>query len=328
MRRGIGTLVVVAAALLAWPVGTVFAESISQFASFSRVGTFENVFPSQDVDSFGPGNPCGGLRGCIDSTHADLFGDHISSFSAFGTGIMGAKFTGEGGADVSVSAFSQSTFTNSWYCVVCGPHAVGTSVTEFVPIEIALGISGTAANTTVGMSIDLRATLTLSNGTTFQFEYGQDGTDPPTASLDVGQGSIPVTLVQDPVTLNWSFSISKDVSTLVCGPDFPCQPANSPCFATDTCTGVPSFSTSQQISLQYDGNANVGPFFLDASDPFGIQVVSADPNFQFASSDGQGPSAQGTGPITQAPEPESLELVLEGLVGILWLRRRKVAAAS
>jgi len=322
MRRGIGTLMIGAAALLVWPVGTGFAGSISQFTSFSRVETFEHVFPPEDVQSFGPGSPCG-LRGCIDGTAASLFGDHISSFSSFGTGVMGASFTGEGTADVSVSAFSQSSFTNSWYCVVCGPHAVGTSVNEFVPVEIVLGISGTAANMSAGMSVDLTATLNLSNGTNLQFDYSQDGSDPPVATLDLGQGSIPVDLVQDPVTKNWTFSISKDVSTLVCGPDFPCQPVTSPCFSTDTCTGVPSFSDSQQISLLYDGNAGVGAFFLDASDPFGIQIISADPSFQFASSDGQGGV-----PAAQAAEPESLELMAEGLLGLIWLRRRALRATS
>jgi len=113
------------------------------------------------------------------------------------------------------------------------------------------------------------------------------------------------------------------VSTLVCGPNFPCQPVTSPCFSTDTCSGVPSFSDSQQITLQYDGNAGANPFFLDASDPFGIQIVSTDPNFQFASSDGQG-----LVPVAQAPEPENLELMAEGLLGLLWLRRRAFRATS
>lgn len=316
MRRGIGMIALVAAALILWPPGLVFADSISQFSSFSSVQTFEPSPGHSNFDSFGPGNPCPGLRGCIDSTHADLDGNHVSSFSDFGNAVMGAAFNGPG-SPVPVFATSQSSFFTSWYCVVCGGGPVGRSVTQFTPVRVLLGISGRAANITDASFVELTATLMLTNGTDLVFDYAQDGTSPPEARLDLGQGSIPVTLTEDPGTGDWSFSISAAVSTIVCGPEFPCQPANSACFSTDSCAATPSFSDTQSITLQYDGNAN--PFFLDAADPFSIRLVSDDPNFQFASSDGQ---VTGAGAAAAADEPESFTLMLEGVLAIMLLGRR------
>jgi hypothetical protein len=318
-----GTLALVAAALVVWSMGPVLAGSISLLTSNSSVQTFR--FPPQsDFDSFGPAQPCGGLRGCIDGTQAALDGNHISSFSGFGNGFMGAEFHGIGSTQ-PISAFTQSTYVNSWYCVVCdGPVGSGGSVNEFVPVQVLLSISGKAANITDASFVQLTAELDLSNGTRAVFIYAQDGTDPPGATLDLGQGSIPVDLVQDPKTGDWSFSVNASFTTLVCGPDFPCQPVGSPCFATDNCTGTPSFSDSQSITLQYDGEGN--PFFLDALDPFATQLTTNDPNFQFASSDGQT-----TGPAVNTAEPGSLALLLGGVLGSLCVRqraRRPPAAAA
>ena len=316
MRRGIGIVALVAAVLIFWSPGLALADSISQFSSSSSIQTFEPFPGHSNFDSFGPGNPCPGLHGCIDSTHADLNGNHVSSFSEFGNAVMGAAFNGPG-SPVPVFAMSQSSFFTSWYCVVCDGGPVGQSVNQFAPVRVLLSISGRAANITDASFVELMARLTLTNGTDLIFDYAQDGASAPEARLDLGQGSIPVTLTQDLVTGDWSFSISAAVSTIVCGPEFPCQPAHSACFSTDTCAGTPSFSDTQSITLQYDGNAN--PFFLDAADPFSIQLVSDDPNFQFASSDGQ---VTGAGAAAAADEPESLALMLEGVLAIVFWGRR------
>jgi hypothetical protein len=322
MRRGIGLIAFVLTAFVLWPTEAVFATPISVFASNSSIQTFR--FPPQsNFDSFGPGDPCAGLRGCIDSTHADLNGSHISSFSEFGNGFMGARFDGSG-SSVPFIADTQSDFSTSWYCVKCGPGAVGTpDGSDFVPLHVLLSITGTAADVGQGF-VELTASLSLTNGTVMTFDYSQDGTDPAGATLDVGQGAIPVILTHDLVTNTWGFSVNADVTALVCGPDFPCQPATSPCFSTDSCSGIPSFTDTQSITLKYDDNGNGTPFFLDASDPFSVQFVSADPNFQFASSDGQ--STGPVGPIVATPEPATLTLMLGGVAGLLGVRRRRGSA--
>jgi hypothetical protein len=256
------------------------------------------------------------LRGCIDGTQASLFGTHVSSFTGFGNGFMGAEVDNPNGGKSPISARTQSSYSNSWFCVVCGGGPVGVSVNEFVPVQVVLSISGHATNITDASFISLSATLDLSNGTSLQFNYAQDGTDPPGATLDLGAGSIPVTLTQDPVTGDWSFSVDESMTTLLCGPNFPCQPADSPCLVTDSCNATPSFSDTQSISLLYDGEGN--PFSLDALDPFEIKFVSLDPNFVFASSDGQS-----SGPQPAAvPEPGSLALMLAVLLGVTFWSRR------
>jgi hypothetical protein len=318
MRRAIGTIALVLTAFVLWPADAAFATPISVFASNSSIQTFR--FPPQsNFDSFGPGDPCAGLRGCIDSTHADLNGSHISSFSEFGNGFMGARFDGSG-SSVPFIADTQSDFSTSWYCVKCGPGTVGTpDGSEFVPLNVLLSITGTAADVGPGSFVELTASLSLTNGTVMTFDYSQDGTDPAGATLDVGQGAFPVILTHDLGTNTWSFSVDTDVTALVCGPDFPCQPATSPCFSTDSCSGIPSFSDTQSITLKYDDSGSGNPFFLDASDPFSVQFVSGDPSFQFASSDGQS-----TGPVVVAtPEPATLTLMLAGVAGIFGVRRRR-----
>jgi hypothetical protein len=322
VRRVIGIITLVLAAFVLWPTDAAFATPISVFTSNSSIRTFR--FPPQsDFDSFGPADPCAGmLRGCIDSTHADLNGSHISSFSEFGNGFMGARFDSSG-SNVPLSANTQSSFSTSWYCVVCGAGTVGTpDGSEFVPLHVLLSITGSAADVGQGF-VELTASLSLTNGTVMRFDYSQDDSDPAGATMDVGQGTIPVNLTFDPVTNIWNFSINADVTALVCGPDFPCQPATAPCFSTDTCTGIPSFTATQSISLLYDDNGNGNPFFLDASDPFGVQFVSGDPNFQFASSDGQSTGPLGPAPIVATPEPATLTLMLGGVAGILRVRRRR-----
>jgi hypothetical protein len=320
MRRVIGTVTFILMALVLWPPDAAFATPISVFDSSSSIRTFR--FPPQsNSDTFGPGDPCAGLRGCIDSTHADLNDSHISSFSEFGNGFMGARFDSTG-SSVPLSAQTQSEFSTSWYCVKCGPGAVGTpDGSEFVPLHVLMSITGSAADVSPGSFVELTASLSLTNGTVMRFDYSQDGTDPAAATLDVGEGSIPVILTHDPATSTWNFSIDADVATLVCGPDFPCQPATAACFSTDTCSGTPSFSATQSITLLYDDNGNGVPFFLDASDPFSVQFVSGDPNFQFASSDGQ--STGPLGPVVATPEPATLTLMVGGLAGILRIRRRR-----
>lgn len=319
MRQGIGLIALVLTAFVIWPPDAAFATPISVFVSNSSIQSFR--FPPQsNFDSFGPGDPCAGLRGCIDSTHADLNGSHISSFSEFGNGFMGARFDGSG-SSVPFIADTQSNFSTSWYCVKCGAGTVGTpDGSEFVPLHVLLSITGSAADVGEGF-VELTASLSLTNGTVMRFDYSQDGTDPAGATLDVGQGAIPVILTHDLVTNTWSFSVNADVTSLVCGPDFPCQPATSPCFSTDSCSGIPSFSDTQSITLKYDDNGNGTPFFLDASDPFTVQFVSGDPNFQFASSDGQ--STGPLGPVVATPEPATLTLMLGGLAGIVRFRRRR-----
>ena len=319
MRQGIGLIALVLTAFVLWPTDAAFATPISVFVSNSSIQSFR--FPPQsNFDSFGPGDPCAGLRGCIDSTHADLNGSHISSFSEFGNGFMGARFDGSG-SSVPFIADTQSAFSTSWYCVKCGAGTVGTpDGSEYVPLHVLLSITGTAADVGEGF-VELTASLSLTNGTVMRFDYSQDGTDPAGATLDVGQGAIPVILTHDLVTNTWSFSVNADVTSLVCGPDFPCQPATSPCFSTDSCSGIPSFSDTQSITLKYDDNGNGTPFFLDASDPFAVQLVSGDPNFQFASSDGQ--STGPLGPVVATPEPATLTLMLGGLAGIVRFRRRR-----
>ncbi|HKF67622.1 MAG TPA: hypothetical protein VKB36_13860, partial [Vicinamibacterales bacterium] len=71
MRQGIGLIALVLTAFVIWPPDAAFATPISVFVSNSSIQTFR--FPPQsNFGSFGPGDPCAGLRGCIDSTHADL----------------------------------------------------------------------------------------------------------------------------------------------------------------------------------------------------------------------------------------------------------------
>jgi hypothetical protein len=59
---------------------------------------------------------------------------------------------------------------------------------------------------------------------------------------------------------------------------------------------------------------------IDGFDPFSIDIVSLDPNYQFISADGRTIGAAATGGV---PEPATWAMMLTGFVGVGVLLRRR-----
>lgn len=116
---------------------------------------------------------------------------------------------------------------------------------------------------------------------------------------------------------SYSFSYAYTEASTVCTADAPCA---GTCTIDVTCTPTDvAFIDNQSVFAQandyYDG-------FLDASDPFSVEIISDDPNYQFVSADGR---VSGTLAVTPVPEPGTLTLFGAALVGLIVMRRRQRA---
>lgn len=275
-------------------------------------------------------------NGPTSSSASNNRGESISSFYTTIDGIanMGASYMINGDGDQVSWPYAQTSTVNddSWY-ITCTPQSTCESVVSNpIPVSLAVTFNGTL-NAPPDIEGENGAWLSAEyNLGSLLFSLGINQT----ASGLVGDASwcqeigpdwpctdIPINFVANGDG-TYSFSVSSTYSTTVCGDDGYCPVTYSDCPHDAECAADNvSFTDEQSIGAQaYDNNYD---YFLDASDPFTVDLTSDDPDYQFVSADGRV-----SGMLSPAPTPEPGGLGLLGtalgLLGIV--RYRKGLRAS
>lgn len=295
----------------------VLADPVNPFLSTSASTTLFTFTPCcSELFNGGPGAGNSSIVNGSDSVSA------TSDPGAAGIGNFGPMGVASSLTPDSTSSTASADYSDAWFCDGhCGVTGVG--------INTFLSVTGTASD--VGNSggfIELDVDLTIA-GNDLRFSYSQDSGDSPGASATVNGDDVTtlqphaITLTQDPLTGNWSFSLSLLSSLTVCTLADICDdggPARI-CGGLGPGCPVPSFSTDESVSLTVDGGNS--QLFLDASDPVGFTFTSTAPDTQFFSSSGFQPTAPTGLPV---PEPSGLAILVAGLAGLVALRGRQYSS--
>ncbi|MGH8317659.1 MAG: PEP-CTERM sorting domain-containing protein [Steroidobacteraceae bacterium] len=297
--------------------------------------------------------------GYQDSSSVSLNGDSISSFMTVADGdVVNMGLAYDANADAFPGlAESQlgSGWTldeDSWY-LTCASGFSCEAVTSPIPVTLIATIAGT---------VSAAPSVTNDNqGGIFGASYGYENYGPPPTNLGFGltiyQSSDPEDQnsdsvpglsgvfdycapsesgscvdEQEPVKFtpigdgNYSFSVTYDESGDACTVDSSsyCQISARSCAKGEDCPSEPMFVSYQEIEASF-GAGYTG--FVDALDPFSVEFVSDDPDYQFVSDNGL---LSGSESAPSTPEPGSLGILAAGL-GLLTLalwRRRFTARAA
>lgn len=288
-----------------------------------------NADPS-DYSSYSQVNPVSGssLSDTETSSSAVILdaNNYAKSFITPGTSIMGAAVAAD--PSVSYNPSTQTIHDDSWFFKCDATHICGSlPLSKPIPLQLTFGIKVSETQVTGGDAyLEFDANYQLSTGGSFSFSFVQDGpgdfelSSQYVDSLGV-RSNIPV--VQTLVDGVWNLSVNATVNNTVCGLGTPCIPLEMTCDPGAAC-GAPAFTDEQSIKALIDSNPDAGPDMIDGYDPFSLNVVSLDPNFQLVSGDGRDISNPGAGGV---PEPGVWAMMLIGFAGIGWTLRRRDSRA-
>jgi hypothetical protein len=287
---------------------------------------------ASDTTSSSQVNPVGGSSLSEDGTTSSSVtldaNNFAKSFVTPGTSIMGAAVSAD--PSVSFSPSTQTTHNDDWFFNCNATHVCGSvPISQPIPIQLTFGVKVSETQVTGGDAfLEFDANYQLQTGGSFSFSFAQDGPGDFELSSQYFDASgkrtdLPVvTTLSDGV---YTLSVNATVDDSVCGLNSVCIPEEMSCPAGESCSSTPAFTDQQFIRALIDSNADAGPDMIDGFDPFSIDIVSLDPNYQFISADGR---TIGNLPAGGVPEPAAWAMMLTGFAGIGWtLRRRRTSAA-
>jgi hypothetical protein len=262
--------------------------------------SYSQVSPNNDssVDDGGTGN--------LNSSATYNTNNFANSFITAGTSTMGAAASSTG----FNTARTETTINDTWSCSdqsVCALVPVGG-----IAIQLTFGIQVSETQVVNDAYIDYEAQYQVDGAGTFQFGFTQDGVgDFELTSQYVSNGNtfdIPVetTLAGGVYTLTASGTLDG----------FLC--ANDSCGVDSVSPGAALFNDTELISAETDAEGD--PLdVIDAEDPFTINIVSLDPNFEFSSDGGRTILDSLSNSV---PEPATWAMFLVGFGGIGFMLRR------
>lgn len=293
-------------------------------ATVAAVPARADIISSSSIN--GPGAVSN--NGASSSSAYNSRGEFISSYFSTVGGIanMGAAYTVAANGDQEHWPYALSSTENddSWDIICTSTAPCESEYSDPIPVSIAVSFNGTFNDPAVegenGASIqatydlgslDFSLNVAQASGLGLEGDAewcGTDGTctDTPIDFVSNGDGT-------------YSFSYSDTMSTVVCQEGCP--------IVTYACTQNPDcastnigFTDMQEIYASvYDNNYD---YFADASDPFSINLISDDPDYELISAAGRV-----SGTPSPTPEPGSLGL-LGSALGLLALLYRRSSAAS
>ena len=288
---------------------------------------------ASDTTSSSQVNPVGGSSivddGTSSSSAAIDVNNFAKSFITPGTSTMGAAVSAD--PSVSFNPITQTRHDDSWFFNCDATHVCGTAVvSQPIPIQLTFGINVSETQVTGGDAfLEFDANYQLQTGGSFSFSFAQDGpgdTELSSQYIDASGtlGHLPViTSLSNGV---YTLSVSATVRDTVCGLDANCVPETMSCSPGQDCSATPAFTDEQFIKALIDSNQDAGPDMIDGFDPFSVDIVSLDPNYQFISTDGR---TIDTAPVSGGvPEPATWAMMLIGFAGIGRTLRRRAARAA
>jgi hypothetical protein len=281
---------------------------------------------SADYSSHSEVDPANGSSVVNDGSNASSAtldaNNYARSFITPGTSTMGAIVATDG----SASPTTMTTHQDSWWFNCAPPNTCSSlPVEKPIPLSLTFGIKVSETQVTDSAYLEFDANYQLPNGGQFNFYFDQDGR----GDFELNSNYITSTgdFVDLPVEKTlangvWTLSVTDTVQEQICGLGASvCIPLEMTCPSGQTCSSPPAFTDFQSIKALIDpgqGETDI----IDGYDPFSINVVSLDPNYQFVSADGRTITAGA------APEAATWAMLILGLAMVgLAIRRRDAAVA-